>query len=254
MKKTSLLILGALLSAACSQIEIELIEPGHPTVTLTATLESEATKTYLDGSRYVCWADGDEVWINGATYTARVDGGTVTISGVTAADNYACVYPASIVKSFSDGCKVQLSLPSTQTITYDASGRQVLSLPMAAYGDGSSALEFKNLCGLIAVTVNNTDKADGLTPTRITISTSDGAGEMTASLWGETWAARDLSSASYDTDWAILASNIGSATSSAKWTMSVAITGSPVITNGSSRSYYVTVPVIDDGTKSKLSV
>ena len=229
-------------------------EPTENTVTLTAKLESEATRTYLDGSNYVCWADGDEVWINGETYTASVSGDKVTIAGVAEADNYACVYPAGIVTNFSDGCKVKISLPSSQTITYDGSGRQVLSLPMAAYGDGSSALEFKNLCGLMAVTVNNTDKAGGLTPTRITLSTSDGDGEMTASLYGETWAARDLSSANYDADWAILASNIGSATSSVKWTMSVSISGSPLIANGSSRSYYITVPVIDNGTRSKISV
>ena len=254
MKKTSLLILGALLSAACSRIEIEPVEPGHPTVTLTATLESEATKTYLDGSNYVCWADGDKVWVNGAEYTAHVSGGTVTIPDVTAAEHYACVYPSTIVTEFKEGCKVKLSLPSSQTITYDSEGRQILSLPMAAYGDGSSALEFKNLCGLVSVTVSNTDKPSGLTPTRITLSTSDGAGEMTASLWGETWSPRNLSSNNYGDDWAIGASNIGSNSSSEKWTLNVSITGSPVIANGSSRKYYVTVPVIDEGTRSKLSV
>ena len=257
MKKTSLWILGALLFAACSQIEIEPIEPKTPetpTVTLTATLESEATKTYLDGSNYVCWADGDQVWINGETYTVKVNDDKVTISGVTAASNYACVYPAGIVSSFSDGCKVQLSLPSSQTITYDSAGRQVLSLPMAAYGDGTSPLEFKNLCGLIAVTVSNTDKSAGLTPTRITLSTSDGSGTMTASLYGDTWTERDLSSTNYDSDWAILASNVGSKTSSEKWTLNVSTSTSPVIASGSSRTYYITVPVIDEGTKSKIGV
>ena len=255
MKKTFLLIVSAaVVSAACSRIEPAETGIENTTVTLTATLENEATKTWLDGSNYVCWADGDEVWINGNTYTVRVDGNTATISGVTEADNYACVYPSGIVTSFSGGCKVKISLPSSQTITCDASGRQVLSLPMAAYGDGSGPLMFKNLCGLVGVTVSNTDKSAGLTPTEITVSTSDGEGEMTASLYGETWAERDLSSTNYNNDWAILASNIGSSTSSEKWTLDVSITGSPVISKGSSRTYYITVPVIDNGTRSKISV
>ena len=252
MKKILLYFMPAL-ALLCSCHEELVSDTTENTVTLTATLEGEATRTYLDGDNYVCWADGDKVWVNGSTYTVSVSGNTATIAGVTEADNYACVYPASVVSSYT-GAQIKFTLPQTQTITYDGSGRQVLSLPMAAYGDGSTPLEFKNLCGLMAVTVNNTDKEAGLTPTQITLSTSDGAGEMTASLYGDTWAERALSSTNYDRDWAILASNIGSATSSAKWTMSVSITGSPVIANGSSRSYYITVPVIDDGTCSKISV
>ena len=254
MRKHLFYVIAAVscLAASCQK---ELTpEPAGGTVTLTARVESELTKTYLNGSNYVCWADGDKVWINGAEYTVSVSGSTATIAGVAEASAYACVYPSSIVSSFSDGCKVKLNLPSSQTITFDASGRQVLSLPMAAYGDGAEALEFKNLCGLMAVTLSNTDKSDGLTPTKITLSTSDGDRQMTASLYGETWAARDLSSSDYDNDWAICASNIGNATSSQKWTMNVSITGSPVIAQGASRTYCVTVPVIDDGTRSKIGV
>ena len=255
MKKAFLCIFfAAALSAGCSRIEIERIEPEHPTVTLTATLESEATKTYLDDSKYVCWADGDEVWINGETYTVAVSGSTATIAGVTKADNYACVYPSSAVSSH-DGAKVKFTLPQTQTITYDASGRQVLTLPMAAYGDGSSALQFKNLCGLMAVTVSNTDKDAGLTPTGIKISTSDGP-SWTASLWGTTGSARDLSDGSDIDDsekgWAILASNIGG--SGDRTELEVTVSGGPAIAKGSSATYYVTVPVIDEGTRSKISV
>ena len=257
MKKTSLWILGALLFAACSQIEIELIEPEQPevpTVTLTATLENEATKTYLDGSNYVCWADGDQVWINGATYAVKVSDDKVTIAGVTAAENYACVYPASAVSSY-DGAKIKFTLPQTQTITYNSAGKQVLTLPMAAYGNGESALEFKNLCGLLAIKVSNTDKDSGLKPTNIKISTSD-APDWTASLYGTTSAARDLSDGSNidssENGWAILASNIGN--SGDRTELNVEINGSPIIAKGSSATYYVTVPVIDNGTQSKLSV
>ena len=88
MRKKSIHILGALLLASCSQIETTPLEHERPeaaTVTLTATLENEATKTYIDGSKYVCWADGDKVWINGAEYTVRVSGNTATIAGVTEA-------------------------------------------------------------------------------------------------------------------------------------------------------------------------
>ena len=255
MKKAFLCISSAaLLFAACSRIEIERIEPETPTVTLTATLESEATKTYLDGSKYVCWADGDEVWINGATYTVSVSGDKVTIAGVTAAEHYACVYPASAVSSYS-GSKIKFTLPSTQTITYDSAGRQILTLPMAAYGDGSSPLEFKNLCGLVGVTVSNTDKEAGLKPTGIKISTSDGP-SWTASLYGTTGSARDLSDGSNidssDNGWAILASNIGN--SGDRTELEVNISDGYAIAKGGSVTYYVTVPVIDNGTRSKISV
>ena len=247
-------MLGALLFAACNVVEIEPAEPEEATVTLSARVENEATRTYLDGDKYVCWADGDEVWINGNTYTVSVSGSTATIAGVTAASNYACVYPASAVYSH-DGAMVKFTLPQTQTITYDAAGRQVLSLPMAAYGDGESALEFKNLCGLMAVTVSNDDKEADLTPTNIKISTSDGP-DWTASLYGTTGSARDLSDGSNidssDNGWAILASNIGN--SGDRTELNVNISGGPAIAKGNSATYFVTVPVIDDGTKSKIGV
>ena len=256
MKKTFLFIVfAAVLSAGCSKVELELTEPERATVTLTAALESEATKTYIDEDKYVCWADGDKVWINGNTYTVNVDNGTATIAGVTAAEHYACVYPSDIVTSFSDGCKVKLSLPSSQTITYDSEDRQVLSLPMAAYGDGTEPLKFKNLCGLMAVTVSNDDKDAGLKPASIKISTSDGP-DWTAPLYGTTYSARDLSNSSNiddsDIGWAILASNLGGSGQNTE--LDVVISGGPTIAKNGSATYYVTVPVIDSGTRSKIGV
>ena len=246
-----------LLIAASCQTEIapeDQFQTESATVTLTARLESEATKTYVDGDDYVCWADGDKVWINGAEYTVSVSGSTATISGVTEATDYACVYPSTIVTSFTDGHNVKLALPADQTITFDSEGRQRLTLPMAAYGDGSSTLEFKNLCALLAVEVSNTDKSDGLTPTQIKVSTSDGDADMTASLYGETYIPRDLSSDDYDNDWAILASNIGNASSTAKMSLNIDVINPPLVAKGSSRVYYITVPVINDGTRSKISI
>lgn len=251
MKKA--IILSAILAlVACTKepfIEVES-KSDEGTVTLTATIEEEFTRTYLDSEGYVCWSNGDEVWINGKTYSITVSGNTATIKGVETAGNYACVYPASVVKN-PEGSEVNIELPATQTISRDSEGRQKLSLPMAAYGDGSSALEFKNLCGLVAVTVSNTVKSNDFTVNSITLTTK-GDGNFIAPLWGTTSKERDLSSTNIANDWAVLASNIGSEDTNAKRTLTVSL--SETIATNKSATYLITVPVIDDGTRSKIQV
>lgn len=226
---------------------------GKNKVTLTAVIDEPVTRTFIDGESYVCWSDGDLVWINGATYTVHVDGNTASINGVTEAQHYACVYPASVASDFTDGCKVKIELPETQTISFDASGRQILSLPMAAYGDGSSALQFKNICGLVGVNVKNTDKDEGMTVTGMMLSTG-GDVDFMAPLYGKTWEPRNLSSDNLDNNWAVKASNVGSRENTEKQHVNVTVSQAPAIALNSSATYYVVVPVIDDGCASNITL
>ena len=258
MKRLNYLLLLLALAGCTKELESPIQIKVSPVedkdaVTLTAVIEDSQTKTYLNNENYVCWADGDNVWINGLFYTVNVSGNNATISGVKKADHYACVYPANVASGFTDGCKVKIELPSTQTITFDASGKQILNLPMAAYGDGTSPLTFRNLCGLVAVNLTNTDKDDGMTVSGISLSTT-GYVDFIAPLYGKTWGARDLSSDNYAEDWAVLASNIGGQDSEDKRHLDITVNSAPVIAKNSSAKYYITVPVIDDGTKSNLSL
>ncbi len=127
----------------------------------TATIESDGltSRTTINreaGDNYnkVSWCAGDEISINGVTYTATpngTDASKATFAKKTAGDadptaTYKACYPATMS---SNG--TTFSLPATYTY---AAGK--FNMPMYAYNTSSKELSFKNLCGVLAITVPTT--------------------------------------------------------------------------------------------------
>lgn len=109
---------------------------------------SSGTKVYLDSTYTPTWNDQDQVNINGTAETIDVPNSTVNVT-TSDATLYAC-YPAAVVNSYH-AASFDITLPTVQTYTVDASGHQCLAAPMAA--TGSDRLDFYNLCALVQVQV-----------------------------------------------------------------------------------------------------
>lgn len=143
-------------------------------VTLNAELENVGNgKVYMDG-QLPKWNDNDAVWVNGSecAISMTASGASISIPAGQVAPYYA-VYPySSVTGQTSD--QITVKIPTTQAWQTDASGHQKVSLPMAAYNDGSNqALKFHNLASLVKVTVtNNESSAITLNSVKLTATTS----------------------------------------------------------------------------------
>ena len=165
MKKTILstaIIATAFLAASCAKENIqESIAPVENASVFTATIENGAsTKTTVErsaGSQATYktkWESTDQISINGVTYTAAPDvtdatqATFTTTSGSVPTATFKAYFPANMYYSDS---KAILSASYTYT-----DGKY--NMPMYAQSETTS-LSFKNLCGVLAITVNGTDFA-----------------------------------------------------------------------------------------------
>lgn len=165
MKKvySILFFAAATLSALVSCKKEAFVEntPAEGPTSFVAYLDADATKTSIDGLK-VCWEDGDEVSINGSLYVAAVDAenpskAVFTLkAGQTAptGDTFRAHYPASADVNAAGQYKLQ------GTQTYD--GADVSSISYM-YAQTSSSMEgavlnFKHVCGLLALDIKGTDK------------------------------------------------------------------------------------------------
>ena len=151
MKKYLILSLAALaLLSGC-----EKDNDGDAT-TFTATIEQSGDKTTLGTSgtniRKVIWESGDAICINGTVYTTEntlTTTATFTTTSSTALTSpYRAYYPAAY---YSENT---MHLPDTQTYGSISTSNSVniSNLPMYAQSTGHN-LVFKNLCGVLAITV-----------------------------------------------------------------------------------------------------
>ncbi len=107
------------------------------------------SKAVVDGLNS-SWQAGDEIRFgNGLTKTVVVDGDRFYVDSEGITSGLAAVCPASAVK---EGV---VTLPATYQYRTDASGHQVVDMPMAAYYDGESSLFFKHLTGGLFFNVSN---------------------------------------------------------------------------------------------------
>ena len=125
-----------------------------------ATIEDGSTRTTLgtgDNANKVLWSESDKININGTAYTLSEGEGTTkakftgeSVSGTP----YNAYYPASLY----DGTTA--TLPATQTYQEG----KISNLPMYAQSDDQN-LTFKNLCGVIALTLKGTKSVKSITVT-----------------------------------------------------------------------------------------
>jgi len=116
-----------------------------------ATIEN-GTKTTLSPNNEVFWIDNDQISVNGVVFNATVDATNKSIATFTKANQgganpvptYRAYYPASLFSGTGNP-----SLPVSQ----EYSSTNILqATPMFAQSE-VNALAFKNICGLLKITV-----------------------------------------------------------------------------------------------------
>lgn len=173
----------------------------------TARTEGSPTKTTLNTSTgAVSWAAGDAikmVWeldgVEGSSVSDDLSAGNISAgkaeftaevpdkftmtegdykdAGGTSLHLYA-VYPSSIVTDYSDASKFYLTVPNVQDGSFEHAS---IALAKWDKNNPSSALEFKNLCGLLQIVIADNDVR------KIILHSSDYiAGKMQVSFTGPT--------------------------------------------------------------------
>ena len=119
------------------------------------------SKVYIDGNRFPCWNEGDEVKINGTAYgLENITGSSAHISHVAQSDNYYAIYPTSIAQG-TVTTSTTVTLPEVQkykTFTSNGVSQQRVEIPMGAYttyNSNRNTLQFKNLCSVVRVKITN---------------------------------------------------------------------------------------------------
>ena len=117
-----------------------------------ATVEDRGPRTTLgtgDDANKVFWSSGDKISVNGTECTLTDGDGTTHATfegGSVSGTPYKAYYPASL---YNGGTP---TLPATQTYEEGT----ISNLPMYAQSNDHN-LVFKNLCGVLAITVNSSD-------------------------------------------------------------------------------------------------
>lgn len=120
-------------------------------------------KVLVDGAD-ATWMAGDKILLNGSpVMVVRHSNGRAYISseGLNAT-TYRAVYPSSLNVSNWSTDNLSVEFPKIYHYRTDASGKQILELPMAAYSTGDNSLHFKHLTGALYVTVTNTSSSPRL--------------------------------------------------------------------------------------------
>ena len=122
------------------------------------------SKVYIDGNRFPCWNEGDEVKINGTAYgLENIDGSSAHISHVATSNDYYAIYPTSIAQG-TVTTSTTVTLPEVQKYkTFGSNHQQRVEIPMGAYTANNSnrrnSLQFKNLCSVVRVKITNNNNA-----------------------------------------------------------------------------------------------
>ena len=177
----------ALLLAACGNEEIVEGSGSGTTakVPMTFTAGGAQTRTSLAEGNAVYWTEGDLVAIYDGTdklcefEATTIDGNTATLEGKAAsADTYTAFYPFETVTALTNE-SFTFTLPAGQTAK-SGSFADDLNPSWAQATDGSTELEFQNLCALAKFTVG----IDGVTEVVLTANGDDDAlaGSLTYTL------------------------------------------------------------------------
>ena len=101
------------------------------------------------------WVNGETVNINGVVKTVVADNSSAYITEVAAADHYRALYPDTLNSTAAlNSDDVTVLIPRTYTYR-ESAGRQLLGVPMAAYGTSDSRLVFKHLTAALTVEIKN---------------------------------------------------------------------------------------------------
>lgn len=159
MKRTiKLLALGSLLALAFPFVGCEKeMDEGDGMIEIFAETMGSNSKVRLDGANST-WENGDPICINGENVSVvRGDNNRAYISYANPQSVNRAVYPASLAANSNlSSDSISLNFPAYYHYRTDASGHQLLDVPMAARSTDRESLRFKHLTGALYVTVRNT--------------------------------------------------------------------------------------------------
>ena len=161
-------------------------------VTLNAVIQkvSNDSKVYInDHTPY--WHNGDQIRINDADYTLQtaMENSAQIPNVANSTSGYRAIFPASILTNSDDNINssssVAVTLPATQV--YEMVGtHQRVDVPMGAFINRGSTLQFHNLCSVVRVYVSNAINAQlPVTGITITAESASLSGAGTATITGE---------------------------------------------------------------------
>lgn len=161
-------------------------------VTLNAVIQkvSNDSKVYInDHTPY--WHNGDQIRINDADYTLQtaMENSAQIPNVANSTSGYRAIFPASILTNSNDNINssssVAVTLPATQVFEMVGTHQRV-DVPMGAFIDRGSTLQFHNLCSVVRVYVSNAINAQlPVTNISITAESASLSGTGTATITGE---------------------------------------------------------------------
>lgn len=161
-------------------------------VTLNAVIQkaNNDSKVYInDHTPY--WHNGDQIRINNADYTLQtaMENSAQIPNVANSTSGYRAIFPAGILTNsnanINSSSSVAVTLPATQVFEMVGTHQRV-DVPMGAFIDRGSTLQFHNLCSVVRVYVSNAINAQ-LPVTNITITAESVtlSGMGTAIITGE---------------------------------------------------------------------
>lgn len=158
------MLCGVAMMSGCTKDEADGLPDG--TIEIFAEGSGSGTKTTVNGTS-VKWVAGDKVWINGDMGTVRQGSGNHWYAApdgggsFSTASEFNAFYPAAIATATGASGQADASatvvFPSRYESSFDNSGNQELSLPMAARSAAdATGVRFKHLSAGINVNVKNT--------------------------------------------------------------------------------------------------
>lgn len=135
--------------------------PAGDTIRMSFTATSEQTKAYLDGVSFN-WEATDEISVfgkelsNACFKASSVNGNTAVFSGDVCAEGpFYAVYPYAAANSCSSDGAITVTLAHERTMTSHNVGEG--SLLCVAKADSYGTLSFKNVCGVLRLSIARPD-------------------------------------------------------------------------------------------------
>ena len=160
-------------------------------VTLNAVIQkvSNDSKVYInDHTPY--WHNGDQIRINDVDYTLQtaMENSAQIPNVANSTSGYRAIFPAGILTNSDDNINssssVAVTLPATQVFEMVGTHQRV-DVPMGAFIDRGSTLQFHNLCSVVRVYVSNAINAQlPVTSISITAESATLSGTGTATITG----------------------------------------------------------------------
>ena len=187
MKKQHIIFFAAMMALCAVSCQKD-----KDAVTLNAVIQkvSNDSKVYInDHTPY--WHNGDQIRINDANYTLQtaIENSAQIPNVANSASGYRAIFPAGILTNsdanINSSSSVAVTLPATQV--FEMVGiHQRVDVPMGAYIDRGSTLQFHNLCSVVRVYVSNAINAQlPVTGITITAESANLSGTGIATITGE---------------------------------------------------------------------